>query len=87
MPVGMSHEMPELNMLTFNQRILTTLLTLQCFHSMFLDCNMYSGLTSIHIPWLLLNRFAEELQTAIHLMLPKDLLHVHVESHSIVFPI
>lgn len=67
--------------------ILTTLLTLQCFHSMFLDCNMYSGLTSIHIPWLSLNRFAEGLQTAIHLMLPKALLHVHVESHSIVFRI
>lgn len=51
--------------------ILTTLLTLQCFHSMFLDCNMYSGLTSIHIPWLSLNRFAEGLQTCIHLIYPK----------------
>lgn len=30
--MGMSHEMPELNMLTFKERILTTLLTLQRFH-------------------------------------------------------
>lgn len=69
-------------------KILTTLLTLQCFHWIFLNSNMYPRLTSIYILYLLVKWVCR-----ICLMLTKDLFHIHGESsktrqfHSVVISI
>lgn len=54
MPMGIGYEILGLNMLMFIQkeRILTTLLTRQCFHWVFLNCKIYSRLTSSYYKFL-----------------------------------